>query len=210
MPDTVTVNSIIDKFMKIYPLVEAMITGSDGQSNALYRQGLADIERLYDQWDITGAERARYVADYVSGSTKEMISGAIQASLGIVQQSHALTMQQSTTDAETEYKNTQTEALRNSESHNALIKVFQSMSEMMGAMGSGGIIATPALIAANRMAVFKLLELITKPNAEKIFSREDISYLESLVDKSSVTEIKLPDSMNMKDGEYYKNNINYK
>ena len=210
----INTNDVITKFLEIYPKVENAISGA-GAASALYKQGFADLEKFYDDCDITGNDKARLMAGYVTNSTAALISGAMQVSLGVLQQAYTLPMQEQTMNSEIEYKEAQTGVLKNSEAYNALIKVFQSLSDMMGSMGSGGIVATPAMIAASRMAVFKMLEILKNPNTSgTMFTASDMSYLESLVDKSpdAVAKAKQPDDMRVTSdlsGDM-KNNINYR
>ena len=159
----ITAETIIEKYNEIYPAVE----GALSTSNALYTQGLADIERLYDEWDITGNDKAKFVTTYITNATAAMINGAMQVSLGLIERAYAM-------PADIDYKTAQTKVLQNSEILNALIKVFQSISDMMGSMGSGGIVASPSHIGANKEAVFKVLTVLKNPYDSLVFSQEEI------------------------------------
>lgn len=178
---SLTTDQIIAKFGEVYPTVEGAMTAN----NALYKAGLDDIERLYNDWNITGSDKAKFVANYVGNSTAQMINAAMQVSISLVEKAYALPI-------EAEYKEAQTSVLKNSENLNALIKSFQAVCDMAGSMGSGGIVATPAMLASMRLSLWKMFSILKDPETgTPLFTGTppdevmDWTYLGSLLSKQA-------------------------
>lgn len=201
MPTVPTTDEILSKYKEVYPDAEALVAGQ----NLFYRRGLDDLERMYKEWNIPGADRARYIAQYVMSVTTAIVTNSQQMALALLNAAYTLPYDTAVKEAQKlnvekdtevktgqltnlekdievkesqiakilkdiEYEAVQTRVLEESNTLNALIKVFQSLSDMMGSMGSGGIVAPPFMVAANGMAALKAMAIL-KDGGTKLFNR---------------------------------------
>lgn len=160
---SITAEDIIEKYLEIYPLVEDASTSE----LRLYREGLSDIEKMYERYDITANERARYSASYITQTIATIASGAQQITLALIDRAFGM-------PSDIKYKEVQTSALEDSVVQNALIRVNQALSDMMGSMGAGGIVAPSSMIAANKESALKIMEIL-RLKGEPVFTETELS-----------------------------------
>lgn len=92
-----TTAEILNKYGEVYPRVEALVS----DQARLYARGLEDLERLYGEWNITGAEKAKLMAQYVVNATTALISGSQQMALSLLERAYTLPVDIARKDAET-------------------------------------------------------------------------------------------------------------
>lgn len=194
---TITPADAIDKYKGLFPEVEGMLLDNSG----LYKRGLDDLKAQYEEFNITGQDKAKYTAQYIITANMSLIASSQKITLDLLTAAYSLESdvelkkaqielveaqkelaeaqkelveaQKANVEEDTKYKTKQLEVLAFSNILNALIKVFQSLSEMQGSMGAGKLTIPARMMAIMRETIIACLRLIDADGTYgTVFDRE--------------------------------------
>lgn len=143
------------EYMATYRELMAEAT-ADGSPYDLTKQFVTDE---FNNFNITEKEKAEMLANFVASITTNITTAAMQAALSISdkagkyddeaanvkKQGQMLDAQIAKVDADTSYVETQEEKLVEQVEHNKYIKAMDSMGDMIGTVGAGGLKPTATM-----------------------------------------------------------------
>jgi hypothetical protein len=159
-------SGIIDTYLSLYPLLEEAAAGE----GSLFRKALGEIKREFQEYNITGAEKAKLLAAFVSSAYGNIAAssqkGALElarlatgrelegterelAAENLAKDGEVKAAQIAKINAEAVLTEKRAEAVTEREVSTALTGMFRGVSEMLGFMAQGGVAAPEQLIEAS-------------------------------------------------------------